>query len=103
MNESCENTDPIHNCPLCSRPLGTVNIDDHHLIPKSFKGKEKQKVHRICHVKIHATFKERDLKNYYHTWERLKEHEEITKFIEWVAKKPPEYYDNSKWTKQRKK
>lgn len=92
-----------HNCPLCSRILGSRNVDEHHLIPKTFKGKIKEKLHRICHVKIHATFTERELNNHYHTWQRLKDHEEIKKFIVWVAKKPPEFYDNSKYTKTRRR
>lgn len=102
MNQSCESGETEHNCPLCDRPLGNVNIDEHHLIPKTFKGKEKDSVHRICHVKVHATFTERELANHYNTWERLREHEQIQKFIKWVSKKEPEFYDNSKWTNQRK-
>lgn len=48
-------------CPLCGRPLGTDNIDRHHLVPKSLKGREQFPIHRICHRKIHATFSEREL------------------------------------------
>ena len=65
-------------CPLCWRVLGIVNIDEHHLIPKTFKGKAKEPLHKICHRKIHATFTERELLKHYHTWERLREHENIT-------------------------
>ena len=51
-------------CPLCNRELGTEWIDEHHLIPKTFKGKETITLHRICHEKIHSTFSERELYNY---------------------------------------
>ncbi|WP_229411094.1 MULTISPECIES: hypothetical protein [unclassified Massilia] len=79
-------------CPLCGRPLGTVNIDRHHLVPKTFKGKEQFPIHKICHRKIHATFSERELLRAYHTWEALQGHEDIQSFIGWVAKKPPGFY-----------
>ena len=90
-------------CPVCSRKLGTESIDEHHLIPKTFGGKEKFPLHKICHRKIHATFTERELLNFYNTWERIKGHPEIQKFISWVKKKPPEFYSGSKETEIRKK
>lgn len=89
-------------CPLCNRPLGTENVDEHHLIPKTFKGKETIKLHKICHRKIHATFSERELLNYYFTIERLLENEHIRNFVKWVSKRPPGYYDGSKETTDRR-
>ena len=73
-------------CPLCGRVLGTVNIDRHHLIPKTFKGKEQFPIHKICHRKIHSAFTERELLQTYHTWEALRAHEDIRAFVDWVAK-----------------
>jgi len=90
------------SCPICKRELGTINVDEHHLIPKTFKGKDTITLHRICHQKLHATFTEREMLHYYHTIERLVEHSEIEKFIKWVAKRPPEFYDTNKETKLRK-
>ena len=90
-------------CPICDRPLGTIGIDEHHLIPKTFGGKETFTLHKICHRKIHATFTERELLNYYNTFERIRDHSEIAKFIGWVKKKPPEYYSGSDETADRKK
>ncbi|WP_256077732.1 hypothetical protein [Massilia sp. YIM B04103] len=84
MEEKC--------CPLCGRPLGTVNIDRHHLIPKTFKGKEQFEIHKICHRKIHSVLTERELLRAYHTWEALRTHPDILTFIAWVARKPPEFY-----------
>jgi len=88
-------------CGLCKRPLGAVRIELHHLIPKTFKGKVVVPIHKICHQKIHATFSERELLNYYHTFERLLEHEQIDKFVKWVAKKEPAFYDKNDDTKDR--
>jgi hypothetical protein len=82
-------------CPICDRSLGSVNVDEHHLIPKSLKGKEKIKLHRVCHDKIHASFTERELAAKYNTISTLRESEEIGKFVKWISKKSPEYLDKS--------
>ena len=86
-------------------------MEDHHLKPKTFKTRTKEvhdkdnlvRIHRVCHQKIHATFPEPDLLNYYHTVERIVEHEEIKKFVKFVSKKPPEWYDKNDETRERKK
>ena len=94
----------MSTCPICDRPLGTVNVDEHHLIPRTFKklNGETITLHKICHRKIHATFTERELLKHYHTIERLYEHSDIAAFRNWVARKPPEFYDGSKETTDRK-
>jgi 5-methylcytosine-specific restriction endonuclease McrA len=91
----------IEFCPLCERELGDKLIDRHHLVPKTFGGKDLIELHRICHRKIHATFSERELLNYYFTIDRIKEHSEIQKFIVWVKKKPIDYYSGSDETNAR--
>jgi hypothetical protein len=90
-------------CPLCDRELGDTHIDEHHLVPKSKKGREKAAIHRVCHMKIHATLTETQLAQDYFTWESLKAHEEISKFIAWVQKRPIDFLDTSKDTAQRNK
>ncbi len=89
-------------CPLCKRtmPEGTYNA--HHLIPATFKGKDKVDLHRICHQKLHTVFAEREMQHYYHTIDRLLENEDIQKFVKWVSKKAPEFEDKNKDTKARK-
>ena len=89
-------------CPLCGRPLGTENIDRHHLVPKTFKGKEQFPIHKICHRKIHSAFTERELLNTYHTWEALRTHEDIRAFIAWIARKPPGFYTRTYTAKDKK-
>jgi hypothetical protein len=91
MEDAAENL-----CPLCNRPLAEPTTK-HHLIPMSRGGKGTPTVtmHKICQTKIHAVFPERELQTYYHTVERLQGHEEIAKFIKWVSKKPPEFFDGS--------
>src|SRR5438067_1127549 len=89
-------------CPLCGRPLGTANIDRHHLIQKSLKDTEQFPIHKICHRKIHATFSERELLRAYHTWSALQTHEDIQSFIAWVVRKPPAFYTRT-FTSNKKK
>lgn len=41
--------------------------------------------------------------NYYHTFERLLEHEQIQRFVAWVRKKPLDFYDKNDDTASRRK
>ena len=96
-------TEEYKKCPICNRDMiPGKSLDDHHLIPRTFKGKETVALHKICHRKLHSVLTEREMQHYYHTVERLLEHEEIKKFIKWVKKKDPEYYSGSKETKGKK-
>lgn len=92
-----------NNCPICSRQLGTSNVDKHHWIPKLDGGKEASHIHKICHQKIHSVFTERELTHYYHTADRIREHEQMRKFIKWVQKQPIDFYSSNKDTNQRKR
>ena len=85
-----------NKCPLCNRELAEP-IVRHHLIPPSKGGKDDPTVtmHKICQAKVHAVFTETERKNYYNTVERIKEREDITKFIKWVSKKEPEFFDTT--------
>lgn len=88
-------------CPICKRELiDGPSVDDHHLVPKTFGGKDKIQIHKICHRKIHSLLTERELQHVYNTVDALLGHEEIQKFVRWVSKKDPEYYDVSKDTKR---
>lgn len=100
----------VDNCPICNRESGGA-MQDHHLKPVTYRTRTKEvhnpenlvRIHKICHQKIHATFNEDELLRYYHTTERLLEHEEMQKFVKWVSKKPAEFYDKNDDTKHRKK
>ncbi len=91
-------------CPLCGRDMVEgVSVDRHHLVPRSEGGKftKPELCHVVCHRKIHSTFSEPELNTYYHTWSRLKQHEQIRRFIKWVAKKDVEYVDVHRDTNSR--
>ena len=100
--ENSENRMDVKLCPICERPLTKESANEHHLIPKTFKGKETVTLHRICHRKLHTVYSEREMLNQYNTIERLLENEDIRKFVKWVSKKDPDYYDRSKDTNRRK-
>ena len=39
-------------CGLCGRPLGTVRLSRHHIVPKCRGGDEMATMHDICHDAI---------------------------------------------------
>jgi hypothetical protein len=84
------------HCPLCNRQIAEP-ANKHHLLPLSKGGKGTPTIllHKICHDKIHSVLSEIDLKRHYHTIDRLQQHEEIAKFIRWVQRKEPQFYDRS--------
>jgi hypothetical protein len=93
--EDAEGEEPALICWLCTRPMGDT-IEWHHPIPKSRGGREKQPVHPICHQTIHANFTNSDLEKRYATAEALLGHEEIRRFVDWVANKPPDFHAPTK-------
>ena len=90
---------PENICPLCQRRLVSgPSTDIHHLIPKLKGGRKGPTVelHKVCHTKIHSVFTERELAKTYNTIEALLGNEEIQKFVNWVAKKDPEFYETNR-------
>ena len=90
-------------CPICGRQMiKGPTVNEHHLKPKSLKGKITVTLHRVCHSKIHSVFTERELLAFYHTPERLREHPEMAKFIKWIRKKDPEYGSRNRATREKR-
>ena len=90
-------------CQICGRDLVMgSSVNEHHLIPKTFKGKETITIHKVCHSKIHSVFTERELYNHFHTPERLREHPEMEKFIKWIRKKEPEFRTRNRSTNEKR-
>ena len=90
-------------CPLCLREIPPgVPQSLHHLIPKLKGGKNGPTilVHHICHKEIHATLTEGELAKKFNSIETLKAHPRLSKFFDWVAKRPANFL--SKVPKKRK-
>lgn len=83
-------------CPICNREMWEgYFVDRHHFFPKCRGGRETEWVHKICHRKIHSLLSNKELANEYNNAEIVRSHVEIIKFIEWVSKKDPDFYDKN--------
>ncbi len=93
----------IDKCPICERDMWKgPSIDKHHMVPKSRGGKETEFLHKICHRKVHSIWTNKELEKDFNDPEIIKIHPEMQKFIEWVKKKPCDFYDRNE-THNRKK
>jgi len=94
----------VGQCPICDRDMWKGStIDKHHMVPKSRGGKETEYLHKICHRKIHSIWTEKELEKEFNNAEKIKEHEEMKKFIKWVRKKEPDFYDKTENHKRKKR
>lgn len=95
-------TKPIkpEKCELCGSTEDYLNF--HHLIPRTLHSvkrfeklydKNYMKHHGIwickahCHKQIHVFIEEKEMGNHYNTLQKLKEHSEVKKYIEWRSKR----------------
>ena len=83
-------------CPLCDRPIPPSQRDAHHLVPKSRGGVQTTWLHRICHRQIHALLTETELAREYHHVEALRQHPELAKFLDWVRRKPDDFFERTR-------
>lgn len=83
-------------CPICDREMWKDKfVDRHHFFPKCKGGRETEWVHKVCHRKIHSIFTENELAKEYNNPEVVKSHPEIDKFVKWISKKDPDFYDRN--------
>jgi len=91
-------------CPLCGRPLVSgAGTDLHHPVPRSHGGTITVPMHRICHQTIHALFSERELAARYYSFAALLEDPAIQRFVAWVRKRPADYLDRTRWSRERRR
>lgn len=95
----------IGACPICGRDMlnDGKSVDEHHFTPKSQGGKVKTKIHRVCHRFIHSQWTEKKLANELNTPDKIKQTEEIQKFLSFISKKHPQFYDLTITSKQKRK
>jgi hypothetical protein len=83
-------------CPLCDREIPPSQRDAHHLVPKSRGGVKTAWLHRICHRQLHALFSESELAREYHDVAALRRHPEMSLFLDWVRRKPDDFYERTR-------
>lgn len=77
-------------CWLCSRPLGKATVW-HHPVPKSRGGRDVVPMHPICQQTLIANFTNAELQRHALDVEALLANPSVRKFVEWVAKKDPDF------------
>jgi hypothetical protein len=81
---------PAAPCWLCGRPIGKT-IVWHHPVPKSRGGRDVVPMHPICQQTVTATFTNSELQRFGMDVEGLLADPAIRKFVDWVAKKDPDF------------
>jgi hypothetical protein len=85
-----EEAAPPPPCWLCGRPTGKTQIW-HHPVPKSRGGRDVVPMHSICQQTLIANFTNSELQRYGMDVEGLLANPAIRKFVDWVAKKDPDF------------
>lgn len=70
--------------------MGSV-VQWHHPVPKSKKGRVTVPVHPICHKTIQKHFTNAQLARIGDDRNALLADEDLRKFVEWIANKPPDF------------
>ncbi len=81
---------PPPPCWLCGRPTGKTLIW-HHPVPKSRGGRDVVPMHSICQQTLIANFTNSELQRYGTDVDGLLANPAIRKFVDWVAKKDPDF------------
>lgn len=77
-------------CWLCRRPIGKI-IVWHHPVPRSRGGRDVVPMHPICQQTLMANFSNSELQRHAMDVEALLAHPNVRKFVDWVAKKDPDF------------
>lgn len=77
-------------CWLCGRPTGKT-IVWHHPVPKSRGGRDVVPMHPICQQTLTANFTNSELQRHGMEVAGLLDNANVRKFVDWVAKKDPDF------------
>lgn len=77
-------------CWLCGRPTGAT-IVWHHPVPKSRGGRDVVPMHPICQQTLTVNFTNSELQRHAMDVESLLANPAVRKFVDWVAKKDPDF------------
>jgi hypothetical protein len=90
LHQHEEAQEPAAPCWLCGRPTGKT-IVWHHPVPKSRGGRDVVPMHPICQQTVTANFTNSELERHGMDVEALLASPAVRKFVDWVAKKDPEF------------
>jgi hypothetical protein len=77
-----------------------VEVEWHHPVPKATGGRDRQKVHPICHEAIHAHFSNSQLGRMGAVKATVLAEPGVAAFVAWVAGKPPDFHAPTKGKKR---
>jgi hypothetical protein len=89
----------LGTCELCERD--GCGLYRHHLVPQSRKNHSDEygdiaQLCRDCHRKIHATWDNKTIAEFYQTVGRVRSAPEIQSYLKWIRKQAPTSYFGSK-------
>lgn len=93
--EEAEAEAPAVPCWLCGRPTGET-IVWHHPVPKSRGGRDVVPMHPICQQTLIANFTNSELQRHGMDVQALLDNPSVRKFVDWVAKKDPDFNAGTK-------
>ena len=73
----------MDRCELCERAVETTK---HHLIPKNRRDSPIARLCSPCHEQVHAAFTHHELKQDFHTVDRLRDADRLQSFLAWIRK-----------------
>ena len=73
----------MERCELCERAVETTK---HHLIPKNRRDSPIARLCSPCHEQVHAAFTHHELKQDFHTVDRLRDADRLQSFLAWIRK-----------------
>ena len=88
--EDAAEAPPPVDCWLCGRQTGST-IVWHHPVPKSRGGRDVVPMHPICQQSLIANFTNSELQRYGMDVDALLANPAVRKFVDWVAKKDPDF------------
>ena len=74
-------------CNICHRETPDQYIQEHHLIPKSKRGKETVPLCKPCHNQLHKMFTNNELRDQLYTIDLLLENEKVKNWTRWIKKR----------------
>jgi len=75
-------------CPICGRVVPENLWENHHLVPKSKKGKETIRVCVLCGDALHQLIPLKEMTKRYNTLEKIMEHPKVQNWVKWIETKP---------------